>query len=187
MKRTINSSFLLFKIVLYLNSDNMSKVNEELIKYIGSLIIIILVIIFLSYLIVTNILQNQIKTVYQTDNLIVEINPNIKRNLNKLTDINGLNTPANIINITNSSSKLVNYKILLTGLTPDDSYLRLSINDTFIRSLSNFVKEDNSYILGEFAIPSNYSAFYNIRLWLNYSSSPYETNQYKFKLTIQEM
>lgn len=164
MKRHSISSFLLSQYVLYLYRDNMKYINNYLTKYIISLVIAVIITIFLSYLIISNISQNQIKTIYNTSNLIVELNQDINRDLLKLTDIDGLNTSKNIINITNTSKEEIKYKIFLTGLTSDADYIRISLNNNLIRNLSNYTQEGNSYILGEFSIPSNYSAFYNISL-----------------------
>lgn len=173
--------------MIYLDSDNMNNINKTLTKYIISLVIVTIITIFLSYLLISNLLQNKIKTTYQTSNLIVEINPNINRELTKLTDIDGLNSGENHINITNISDTEVNYQILLTNLTSDESFIRLSINDYLIRNLSSFNKENNSYILGEYSLPSNYTACFNISLWLNYTESPINNNNYKFKLSIKEL
>lgn len=164
----------------------MKNINKELFRYIISSIIITMVIIVMVYILVLNIMQNKLNKVFQTSNLIVDLNPNIDRKIEKLTDIDGINSQINKINITNTAKETINYEIILTPVNKDENYIRLDVDDLLIRTLNNFNKEDNNYILGNYSLPSGFTAIHQIKLWLDYSSSPYQSHNYKFKLTVKE-
>ena len=164
----------------------MKNIDKELYKYIGSSIIITIVIIVMIYMLVINILQNRFNKIYQTTNLIVDINPTIDRTIEKIIDINGVNAPENKINVTNTSDQTIYYQIEMTPLNKDAEYIRLDIDDLMIRNLNNFSSENNSYILGNYSIPGGYTALHTVKLWLDYSISPYQSKKCSFKLTVKE-
>ena len=164
----------------------MKNIDKELYKYIGSSIIITIVIIVMLYMLIINILQNRFNKVYQTTNLIVDINPTIDRNIEKLNDIDGVNAPENKINVTNTSNQTIYYQIEMTPLNKDDEYIRLDIDDLMIRNLNNFSSENNSYIIGNYSLPSGYTSLHTIKLYLDYSTSPYQSKKCSFKLTVKE-
>ena len=164
----------------------MKNIDKELYKYIGSSIIITIVIIVMLYMLIINILQNRFNKIYQTTNLIVDINPTIDRTINKIIDINGVNAPENKINVTNTSNQTIYYQIEMTPLNKDDEYIRLDIDDLMIRNLNNFSSENNSYIIGNYSLPSGYTSLHTIKLYLDYSTSPYQSKKCSFKLTVKE-
>ncbi len=164
----------------------MKNIDKELYKYIGSSIIITIVIIVMLYMLIINILQNRFNKIYQTTNLIVDINPTIDRTFEKLNDIDGVNAPENKINVTNTSNQTIYYQIEMTPLNKDDEYIRLDIDDLMIRNLNNFSSENNSYIIGNYSLPSGYTSLHTIKLYLDYSTSPYQSKKCSFKLTVKE-
>ena len=164
----------------------MKNIDKELYKYIGSSIIITIVIIVMLYMLIINILQNRFNKIYQTTNLIVDINPTIDRTFEKLNDIDGVNAPENKINVTNTSNQTIYYQIEITPLNKDDEYIRLDIDDLMIRNLNNFSSENNSYIIGNYSLPSGYTSLHTIKLYLDYSTSPYQSKKCSFKLTVKE-
>ena len=74
----------------------------------------------------------------------------------------------------------------MTPTNKDAEYIRLDIDDLMIRSLNNFSTDNNSYILGNYTIPSGFTSLHTIKLWLDYTSSPYESHKYEFKLIVKE-
>ena len=164
----------------------MKNIDKELYKYIGSSIIITIVIIVMLYMLIINILQNRFNKIYQTTNLIVDINPTIDRTFEKLNDIDGVNAPENKINVTNTSNQTIYYQIEMTPLNKDAEYIRLDIDDLMIRNLNNFSSENNSYIIGNYSLPSGYTSLHTIKLYLDYSTSPYQSKKCSFKLTVKE-
>jgi hypothetical protein len=164
----------------------MKRMNKELIKIIISSVFIGLGIILLSYLIVNNILQNKITKIITTNDLIIEYPPNIKANLNSLTDINGLNSEYYSVNVTNTSNSNIQYEIILTSIISDQDYVRVSIDNGLIRTLSNY-EQNNCYKFGNYEISPGITNVKRIRMWLNKETSPYNSKSYKFKIEVHEL
>src|SRR5574344_1650526 len=164
MKRTLFSSFFISKyMLLSMVEDCMKKINNELIRLYLVTISITFLLLFGTYLFVSYLMQDKVKTTTLNDNLMVEINPNIKRTIYPLSDFEGLKTNKNIFNITNMGSD-TNYKVYLYPIIENDEQIRIDINDLSIKYLSDLQKEDNAYIIKEDALPNGYTAINFLRL-----------------------
>ena len=141
------------------------RILDKIIKSnIISLILVTLVLILMTVFITSKYIDSKLKDTYEVDRFIVSGDKKIKTKLNKLSDQDGIKSKEYTINITNNGIKR-DYKILLSPIVENDEEIRVAFNNNIIRNLSSFDKEDNSYIIYEYYLPSSYSSLNTIRMW----------------------
>lgn len=143
----------------------MKLLNKTIFENVISLIVFIIIIVALTFIITLKILQNNVYNVYKEDNFMIELEPKINKTLDKLSDIDGLNSKFNKVNITNNNVDTRKYKILITPLNNDASDIRLSVDNYLIRNLSSFDKQNDSYIIYESSLEPQKSILHQIRVW----------------------
>lgn len=148
----------------------MKILNGSIRRIYISMILVVLILIVLTSFIAIKLIENKNKLVYQDNNFMVEIEPNINKTIKSLSDSEGLKEKSNKINITNNSDKEKKYQIRLTPLNNNEDDIRISLNNT-IKNLSNYQKEDNYYILLEDNLKPSYSSIYDLRIFLSKNSS----------------
>ena len=159
--------------------DNLKKSQNIII---GFVVIIILIIAVFAWFIINDVINKKDNVVINTNNLLIDLNPNINNKLDVIKD-NKINKLKKYnIKITNNGSN-TKYKIVLNNVIENDDNIKIAVNNDLIRNISKLKKEDNSYILYEGEISSGYTAIYNIRIWLTDETN---NNDYNFKLNVIE-
>ncbi len=145
-------------------------------------LIITLIFIIVAFNIASYLYKKNMSNVYTTSNLVIDIAPEIKRDLSKLTDVDSFKEKGNIIGITNNS-KDTSYKILLCGKKNDN--LRLNINNTSIKNLSSYTYNNSCYTLVEAPSYKETTDMYEVKLFIPASSliSDYYAS---YELKVQE-
>ena len=144
----------------------MKAINKSLVITIISAIFFTIIFIAIVALIVRKVvIEESIYNTYQDQKFMIDLNPKISKTLDKLSDIEGLNSSYSHINITNNNKNKRKYQILLTPINSDEKDIRVSLSNTLIKDLSSFDKNNNNYILGEFSLESGYSNIHQIRSW----------------------
>ena len=155
--------------------DNIKK--NQVILSIFSIIVTIIIIIF-GCLIGIHLFRN-VNKLYITDNFIVDLNSYKINKVEVLKD-------NNINNIKNTSVKITNnkdnshYKIIMKNIVNDEEDIKILINNSLYRNLSNLDKKDNYYVLYEGDLDSQYTAIFNIKIWST------KENNYKFNISVIE-
>ena len=123
--------------------DNLKKSQNIII---GFVVIIILIIAVFAWFIINDVINKKDNVVINTNNLLIDLNPNINNNLDVIKD-NKINKLKKYnIKITNNGSN-TKYKIVLNNVIENDDNIKIAVNNDLIRNISKLKKEDNSYIL----------------------------------------
>lgn len=162
----------------------MKIIDHEIVRLYFITLMITIAILLGSYFFVGYLLQDNVKSTVLHDGLMVELNPNINRQFNSLTDYEGLNSKKNIINITNTAEDAY-YEILISPLNQDDSNIRLSINDLSIKYLSDLPRDGMAYVIKKDSLPRGYTSINFVKLWLKYDN--YQAKKYNFKLSVKKV
>lgn len=143
-------------------------------------LIIVLVIIIIAVNIGTYLYKSSVHSFYTTNGLIVDLQDTIKKDLNKITDVESLKETGNIIGITNNNG-VNNYRLFLCGSKNDK--LRININNTSIKNLESYPYENGCYNIIDKTIVSQSTDTYELKLFIPKSSSltDYYAN-YKIKV-----
>lgn len=143
-------------------------------------LIIVLVIIIIAVNIGTYLYKSSVHSFYTTNGLIVDLQDTIKKDLNKITDVESLKETGNIIGITNNNGDN-NYRLYLCGRKNDK--LRININNTSIKNLESYPYENGCYNIIDKTIVSQSTDTYELKLFIPKSSSltDYYAN-YKIKV-----
>ncbi len=143
-------------------------------------LIIVLVIIIIAVNIGTYLYKSSVHSFYTTNGLIVDLQDTIKKDLNKITDVESLKETGNIIGITNNNG-VNNYRLFLCGRKNDK--LRININNTSIKNLESYSYENGCYNIIDKTIVSQSTDTYELKLFIPKSSSltDYYAN-YKIKV-----
>lgn len=143
-------------------------------------LIIVLVIIIIAVNIGTYLYKSSVHSFYTTNGLIVDLQDTIKKDLNKITDVESLKETGNIIGITNNNG-VNNYRLFLCGRKNDK--LRININNTSIKNLESYSYENDCYNIIDKTIVSQSTDTYELKLFIPKSSSltDYYAN-YKIKV-----
>lgn len=153
--------------------------NYILIELIKALIVVLIIIIF-AINIGTYLYKSSIHSYYTTNGLIIDLQDTIKKDLDKITDVESLKKEGNIIGITNNNDTS-SYRLLLCGR--QNTKLRLNINNTSIKNLDNYPYQNGCYILIDKIIPAESTDAYELKLFIPKSSNlmDYYAN-YKIKV-----
>lgn len=162
----------------------MKILNRLIFEHVISAIIFVIFAIVLTVIITMKVIQNNIHNTYKEDNVMIEIEPKINRQLDKLTDIEGLNSKYNVINITNNDNVIKKYQILLSPINDNENDIRIYLDNYLIRDLSYYKKEDNSYILYESELKPDFSILHQVRVWQAKNSDKDKINV-NFKLSVR--
>lgn len=162
----------------------MKILNKSILESVISAIIFVIIFIVLTVVVTYKFIESNIHKTYNEKNFMIEIEPKINKELEILSDIEGLKDKYNIINITNNNSDTKKYQILLSPINDDDSDIRVSVDNYLIRSLNNFEKDNNSYILYENNLEANKSRLHQIRLWQS-KNNPNKKINVNFKLSVK--
>ena len=143
-------------------------------------LIVVLIIVILAVNIGTYLYKNSVHSFYTTNGLIVDLQDTIKKDLNKITDVESLKEAGNIIGITNNNGDN-NYRLYLCGRKNDK--LRININNTSIKNLESYSYENGCYNIIAKTIVSQSTDTYELKLFIPKSSSltDYYAN-YKIKV-----
>lgn len=143
-------------------------------------LIVVLIIIVLAVYIGTYIYKSSIHTFYTTNGLIVDLQDTIKKDLNKITDVESLKEQGNIVGVTNNKDTS-NYRLLLCGR--QSPKIRLNINNASIKNLSSFSYENGCYIIIDKEIIKQSTDTYELKLFIpkSVSMTDYYAN-YKIKV-----
>ncbi|CCY88819.1 unknown [Mycoplasma sp. CAG:956] len=143
-------------------------------------LIVVLIIIVLAVNIGTYIYKSSIHTFYTTNGLIVDLQDTIKKDLNKITDVESLKEQGNIVGVTNNNDTS-NYRLLLCGR--QSPKIRLNINNASIKNLSSFSYENGCYIIIDKEIIKQSTDTYELKLFIpkSVSMTDYYAN-YKIKV-----
>lgn len=158
--------------------------NSYIIKEILKALIVVLIIVIMAIKISTYFFRNNFNTVYTANNLIIDLQPNIKKSLNKISDYESLTMRGNIVNVTNNG-EYSKYKMLVCGKKSKD--LRLNISNNNIKNLNDYVYENGCYTILEEDIDSNRMNTYELKLFLAKSSKVSDIIvNYKIKIVSSE-
>ncbi len=154
--------------------------NNYILVELVKALIVVLIIIILAVNIGTYLYKNSIHSFYTTNGLIIDLQDTIKKDLDKLTDVETLKEKGNIVGITNNNED-GHYRLLLCGRK--NAQLRLNINNTSIKNLDNYQYENGCYILNDKVISASSTDTYELKLFIPKSSSltDYYAN-YKIKV-----
>ena len=143
-------------------------------------LIVVLIIVILAVNIGTYLYKNSVHSFYTTNGLIADLQDTIKKDLNKITDVESLKEAGNIIGITNNNGDN-NYRLYLCGRKNDK--LRININNTSIKNLESYSYENGCYNIIAKTIVSQSTDTYELKLFIPKSSSltDYYAN-YKIKV-----
>lgn len=143
-------------------------------------LIVVLIIVILAVNIGTYLYKSSVHSFYTTNGLIVDLQDTIKKDLNKITDVESLKEAGNIIGITNNNGDN-NYRLYLCGRKNDK--LRININNTSIKNLESYSYENGCYNIIAKTIVSRSTDTYELKLFIPKSSSltDYYAN-YKIKV-----
>ena len=154
--------------------------NNYILMELIKALIVVLIIIILAVNIGTYLYKNSVHSFYTTNGLIVDLQDTIKKDLNKITDVESLKEAGNIIGITNNNGDN-NYRLYLCGRKNDK--LRININNTSIKNLESYSYENGCYNIIAKTIASQSTDTYELKLFIPKSSSltDYYAN-YKIKV-----
>ena len=159
-KKLVNKKLVNKKLV-----KNLMVINKELFKNSLSLVGITILFVVLAFVVTINFLKSNVQKTYVDKGFMIQINPKINKELEALTDVEGLNIKANKINITNNNTETKKYQLILTPIDDNDDSIRLLLDNSLLRPLSNFKKENNNYILGEYFVESGYTVLHTVSMW----------------------
>ena len=125
-----------------------------------------------------------IEKVYADGGLMIQINTKINKDLEDLSDAEGLGSKYNMINVTNNNNITKKYQIILTPINKDENDIRMALDDVLIRNLSKFEKQDNSYVVGEYSLLPNQTRMHSIRMWIDKNSQNKKINV-NFKVNVK--
>ena len=143
----------------------MKSINKAIIEHIISAVIFTIFLVAVAIVLTSKFIESNIQKVYSDNGFMIQINPKINKELEELSDIEGLSSKSNIINITNNNNSEKKYQIFLTPVNDNDDDIRISLGNSLIRSLSKYEKKDGSYFLGEYSLPVNQTRIHSIRIW----------------------
>ena len=154
--------------------------NNYILMELIKALIVVLIIVILAVNIGTYLYKNSVHSFYTTNGLIVDLQDTIKKDLNKITDVESLKEAGNIIGITNNNGDN-NYRLYLCGRKNDK--LRININNTSIKNLESYPYENGCYNIIAKTIVSQSTDTYELKLFIPKSSSltDYYAN-YKIKV-----
>ena len=146
------------------------KIDKEIVMLVMESLVITIIIVWLAILIGKWVLNNQ-RDVYVDNEVVVDIDSKIKKELSKVSDIEGLDLKSNKIILTNNSNLEKEYQILLCGDNNNADSIRLSFNKSYIRSLNTFSYNNSCYeIVNEILEPYSNNEL-SIGIWQKKSSS----------------
>lgn len=143
----------------------MKGLKESITKYTISAIIFIIFAVILTVILTINLINNSVRSVYSENGLVIDMEPKINRRLDKLSDVDGLTSTTNKINVTNNDSVNKRYQILLSPINDYEKDIRVSVNNMLIRYLANFEKDGNDYILMEDEVTPGHSVLNQVGMW----------------------
>ena len=162
----------------------MKILNKAIFEHTISAIIFTIFLIVFAFVITYKYIESNIHNSYNENNFMIQIDPKINKTLDILTDIEGLNSKSNVINITNNNNVKKKYQVLLSPNNSDEEYIRVGIDNVLIRNLSKFEKKDNKYILGEYSLQANQTRIHNIKMWQDKKEQNKKINV-NFKLEVK--
>lgn len=136
----------------------------EIGKIVSFVAFLIIIFVVLSYFIVGNILANRITNIYLENDLLVEIQDTIRKDISYVMD----NDYRNVI-VTNNNDKVITYIIVMDY---DDNDL-ITMVDNRVRDISLLNKYENYYILGEYDLEPGESKKVSINVCLNNNKTKY--------------
>lgn len=162
----------------------MKKIKKKLFDSIVSMIIFTVVLIVLTIFVTNKFIELNIEKVYADGGLMIQINTKINKDLEDLSDAEGLGSKYNMINVTNNNNITKKYQIILTPINKDENDIRMALDDVLIRNLSKFEKQDNSYVVGEYSLLPNQTRMHSIRMWIDKNSQNKKINV-NFKVNVK--
>lgn len=162
----------------------MKKIKKKLFDSIVSMIVFTVVLIVLTIFVTNKFIELNIEKVYADGGLMIQINTKINKDLEDLSDAEGLGSKYNMINVTNNNSITKKYQIILTPINKDENDIRMALDDVLIRNLSKFEKQDNSYVVGEYSLLPNQTRMHSIRMWIDKNSQNKKINV-NFKVNVK--
>ncbi len=162
----------------------MKKIKKKLFDSIVSMIVFTVVLIVLTIFVTNKFIELNIEKVYADGGLMIQINTKINKDLEDLSDAEGLGSKYNMINVTNNNNITKKYQIVLTPINKDENDIRMALDDVLIRNLSKFEKQDNSYVVGEYSLLPNQTRMHSIRMWIDKNSQNKKINV-NFKVNVK--
>ena len=162
----------------------MKKIKKKLFDSIVSMIVFTVVLIVLTIFVTNKFIELNIEKVYADGGLMIQINTKINKDLEDLSDAEGLGSKYNMINVTNNNNITKKYQIILTPINKDENDIRMALDDVLIRNLSKFEKQDNSYVVGEYSLLPNQTRMHSIRMWIDKNSQNKKINV-NFKVNVK--
>lgn len=162
----------------------MKKIKKKLFDSIVSMIVFTVVLIVLTIFVTNKFIELNIEKVYADGGLMIQINTKINKDLEDLSDAEGLGSKYNMINVTNNNNITKKYQIILTPINKDENDIRIALDDVLIRNLSKFEKQDNSYVVGEYSLLPNQTRMHSIRMWIDKNSQNKKINV-NFKVNVK--
>ena len=145
-------------------------------------IAIIVVLLIFGWLIYKDVIHKSNDVVSKTSNFVIDIDPNINRKLDVITDGNIKNIKSNLVKITNNGKENSHFKILMGPVV--DENIKIAINDNLTRDSSKLKIENNKYVLYEAKLSVGYTSLNDIKLWLTDNSN--KDKIYNFNLEVVE-
>ena len=147
------------------NRKKLKLLEKDIFNHIISAVFFTLLFAALAVVITMNYIATNIQKVYVDNGFMIQINPKISKELDIISDVEGLNTKTSSVNITNNNTTEKKYQLVLTPLNDNENDIRIALDNVFVRSLSKFKKEDNSYILTEYILPPQQTKIHNVKMW----------------------
>ena len=145
--------------------NKINKINKEILDHTISATIFTILLVGAAIVITFKYIDSSIQKVYVDKGFSIQISPKINKSLDILSDYEGLSEKNNLINITNNNSEDMNYQIILTPLSEDEEDIRVALDKNIIKSLSNFEKKDDYYILIDNILPASVTKVHTITMW----------------------
>ena len=161
----------------------MKGINKAIIIYSLSIIFFTGISIFLVVYLTNNYITNSIRSVYEDNKFMIDIEPKIDKNLEIVDDKDGVNLQTNHVNVTNNGDKRA-YAIRLEPLVDYDSDVRVNLDNRLVRDLSKFKKDDHGYIIYEGVLNKGISSLHKVGMWQNINSQK-DSIKVNFKIKVE--
>ena len=162
----------------------MKILNKAIFENVLSMVIFIVFLIVITVVITLHFLYTNIQNVYVEDGMMIQINPKINKELEALSDVEGLKIKSNVINITNNNYDTKKYQVYLTPINENDESIRVLLDSGLLRNLSKYEKVDDSYLITGYSLEPNQTRVHTISMWKDKKDENKKINV-NFKISVK--
>ena len=167
-----------------ISKRKLKAINKEIFDHVVSAIVFTIMFISMAIIVTNKYIKSNLQKVYNENGFAIQINPKINKTLDILSDLDGLDTTSNNVNITNNNSEKRKYQLILTPINGEEEDIRVLLDNSLLRSLSKFDKIENAYIIAEVEIYPGLTNSHSVRMWQDIQSQNKKINV-DFKLEVK--